>query len=61
VPRTGGSATRLTFNSDIVDDPPVRWGPNNMVVTWTPDSNGIIFLSRREAWYAESDTDLQRR
>ncbi|MFX8542926.1 hypothetical protein ABTM06_19560, partial [Acinetobacter baumannii] len=21
-----------------------------MVVTWTPDSNSVVFLSRREAW-----------
>jgi tricorn protease len=46
----GGAAKRLTFNSDIVDEAPLRWGPNNMVVSWTPDSSGIVFLSRREAW-----------
>src|SRR5882757_8489709 len=46
----GGTAKRLTFNSDVTDEPPLRWGPNNMVVTWTPDSNNIVFLSRREAW-----------
>jgi tricorn protease len=50
MPSAGGTAKRLTFNSDVVDEAPLRWGPNNMVVTWTPDSNGIVFLSRREAW-----------
>jgi tricorn protease len=50
IPATGGPARRLTFTSDIVGDPPLRWGPNNMVVTWTPDSRSVIFLSRREAW-----------
>lgn len=50
IPSTGGPAKRLTFNSDVTDEPPVRWGPNNMVVTWTPDSSNIVFLSRREAW-----------
>jgi len=33
IPATGGPAKRLTFNSDITDEPPLRWGPNNMVVT----------------------------
>jgi tricorn protease len=50
IPSAGGAARRLTFNSDIADEAPVRWGPNNMVVTWTPDSSSIVFLSRREAW-----------
>jgi len=50
IPALGGPAKRLTFNSDITAEPPVRWGPNNMVVTWTPDSSNIVFLSRREAW-----------
>src|SRR6201999_1843606 len=50
IPSAGGTAKRLTFNSDIVDEAPLRWGPNNMVVTWTPDSSNIVFLSRREAW-----------
>src|ERR1700757_4219887 len=34
IPSTGGPAKRLTFNSDVVDESPLRWGPNNMVVTW---------------------------
>jgi len=50
MPSAGGSARRLTFTSDIVPEAPVRWGPNNMVLTWTPDSANIVFLSRREAW-----------
>jgi tricorn protease len=50
IPSAGGPAKRLTFNSDVVDEAPPRWGPNNMVVTWTPDSAGIVFLSRRAAW-----------
>ena len=47
VPAGGGAARRLTFHSDIVPDAPTRWGPNNMVVTWTRDSKNIVFLSRR--------------
>jgi tricorn protease len=50
IPAGGGTARRLTFTSDVVDDAPMRWGPSNMVVTWTPDSKRIVFLSRRAAW-----------
>lgn len=50
IPSAGGVARRLTFTSDIVAEAPPRWGPNNMVLTWTPDSANIVFLSRREAW-----------
>jgi tricorn protease len=50
MPAAGGAVKRLTFQSDVTDEPPLRWGPNNMVVTWTPDSGNVVFLSRREAW-----------
>ncbi|HVO09149.1 MAG TPA: S41 family peptidase [Vicinamibacteria bacterium] len=50
IPARGGEAQRLTFTSDVEDEAPLRWGPNNMVVTWTPDSKSVVFLSRREAW-----------
>jgi tricorn protease len=50
MPSAGGTARRLTFTSDVVNEAPPRWGPNNMVLTWTPDSANIVFLSRREAW-----------
>ncbi|MDE1937908.1 MAG: PD40 domain-containing protein [Alphaproteobacteria bacterium] len=50
IPAGGGAAKRLTFHSDVVDKAPTRWGPDNMVVTWTPDSKNIVFLSRRMAW-----------
>ncbi|MBU6296937.1 MAG: PD40 domain-containing protein [Alphaproteobacteria bacterium] len=50
IPASGGTAKRLTFHSDVVDKAPTRWGPDNMVVTWTPDSKNIVFLSRRMAW-----------
>jgi tricorn protease len=54
IPATGGAAKRLTYHSDVVDEAPLRWGPDNMVVTWTPDSEKVIFLSRRNtfnAWF----------
>jgi tricorn protease len=50
MPAAGGPVRRLTFISDVTAEPPLRRGPNNMVVTWTPDSKNIIFLSRRDAW-----------
>jgi tricorn protease len=53
IPAAGGAARRLTFESDIdgIDQGTGgRMGPNNMVVTWTPDSKNIVFLSRRAAW-----------
>ena len=52
IPATGGAAKRLTFHSDVVDDAPLRYGPDNMVVTWTPDSKNIVLLSRRAAFNA---------
>ncbi|MEJ2080392.1 MAG: PDZ domain-containing protein, partial [Acidobacteriota bacterium] len=50
MPAEGGPVTRLTFHSDVVPDAPLRWGPNNMVVTWTPDGKKILFLSRRKTF-----------
>src|SRR5581483_8375037 len=50
IPSGGGTARRLTFTSDIVPEASLRSGPNNMVVTWTPDSKSIVFMSRRMAW-----------
>ncbi|MCG6964008.1 MAG: PDZ domain-containing protein [Acidobacteria bacterium] len=50
IPAEGGTATRLTFHSDVVEDAPLRWGPDNMVVTWTPDSKNVLMLSRRDTF-----------
>ncbi|HTV51426.1 MAG TPA: PDZ domain-containing protein [Steroidobacteraceae bacterium] len=52
MPAGGGEARRLTFHSDVVDRAPDRWGPDNMVVTWTPDSKDIVFLSRRRSQHS---------
>lgn len=49
IPADGGTARRLTFHSDMTDRAPERWGPDNMVVNWTPDSKDIVFLSRRDS------------
>lgn len=50
IPAEGGPARRLTFHSDITAHAPTRWGPDNLVVTWTPDSRSIVYLSRQRAW-----------
>ena len=52
IPAGGGAARRLTFQSDMYEKTGGRHGPDNMVVTWTPDSKNIVFLSRRTAWNA---------
>jgi tricorn protease len=49
IPAAGGEARRLTFHSDVVDGAPERWGPDNMVLGWTPDSKQVVFLSRRSS------------
>ena len=56
IPADGGKVTRLTYHSDVVQRPPTRWGPDNMVVTWTPDGKHIVFLSRRttyNSWFGQ--------
>ncbi len=50
IPAEGGMAKRLTFHSDVVKEATLRWGPDNMVVNWSPDSKNIIFLSRRNTF-----------
>ena len=46
MPSEGGQPKQLTFLPDI-GPVPERMGPNNEVITWTPDSKRIVFLSRR--------------
>ncbi len=56
IPADGGKAKRLTYHSDVTKDPALRWGPDNMVVTWTPDGKNIVFLSRRNtfnSWFGQ--------
>src|SRR5579871_3431288 len=47
MPAAGGAARRLTFTSDVTGEAPLRWAPNNLVIGWTPDSQNVIFLTRR--------------
>jgi tricorn protease len=56
IPAEGGAARRLTFHSDVEAEVPLRWGPDNMVVTWTPDGKSIMVLSRRttfNSWFGQ--------
>ncbi|MHA7109042.1 S41 family peptidase [Sunxiuqinia elliptica] len=49
----GGSPRRLTYTAtlsrDLVSD---RMGPNNIVMSWTPDGKNIIYRSRKQSFNA---------
>ena len=49
IPSEGGEPKQLTFLPDVASVPE-RMGPNNMVITWFPDSKRILFLSRRDTY-----------
>jgi tricorn protease len=50
IPATGGAARRLTFHPATEAGTGGRHGPDNMVVTWTPDSKSVVFLTKRDQW-----------
>jgi tricorn protease len=50
IPAAGGAARRLTFHPATEEGTGGRHGPDNMVVTWTPDSRSVVYLSKREQW-----------
>ncbi|MBV8683131.1 MAG: PD40 domain-containing protein [Caulobacteraceae bacterium] len=50
IPAAGGAARRLTFHPATEAGTGDRHGPDNMVVTWTPDSKAVVFLTKRDAW-----------
>jgi len=50
IPAAGGSARRLTFRPTIEAGTGGRHGPDNMVVTWTPDSKSVVYLSKGDLW-----------
>ena len=49
MPADGGEPKQLTFDPDPVTAPE-RFGPNNQVINWLPDSQHILFLSRRDTF-----------
>ena len=51
IPNEGGSPKRLTHTTTLNrDDVADRMGPNNIVMTWTPDGENIIFRSRKKSF-----------
>ncbi len=50
IPAEGGAARRLTYHPTTEAGTGGRHGPDNMVVTWTPDSRSVVYLSKREQW-----------
>ena len=47
IPASGGVPQRLTYTATLGrDDVADRMGPNNIVMTWTPDGRHVIFRSR---------------
>jgi len=49
MPSTGGQPKQLTFFQGAAQPLSDRMGIHNEVLTWTPDSQHIVFLSRRDA------------
>ncbi|MDR3226835.1 MAG: PDZ domain-containing protein [Prevotellaceae bacterium] len=47
IPATGGEPHRLTYTAtNSRDDLGDRMGPNNIVMTWTPDGSNIVYRNR---------------
>jgi tricorn protease len=50
IPAGGGSARRLTFHPSTEVGTGGRHGPDDMVVTWTPDSKSVVYLTKQKQW-----------
>ncbi len=50
IPAAGGAARRLTYHPTTEAGTGGRHGPDNMVVTWTPDSQFVVYLTKRNQW-----------
>ncbi len=51
IPGEGGTPRRLTHTATLSrDDIGDRMGPNNIVMTWTPDGKHIVYRSRRHSF-----------
>ena len=47
IPTDGGEPQRLTYTAtNSRDDLGDRMGPNNIVMTWTPDGKNIVYRNR---------------
>ena len=49
IPSEGGQPRQLTFHQGNAQQLNDRMGVHNEVVTWTPDSKRVVFLTRRDA------------
>jgi tricorn protease len=53
IPSGGGEPRRVTYTATLGrDDVADRMGPNNIVMTWTPDGKNILYRSRRYSFNA---------
>ncbi|SFD92462.1 S41 family peptidase [Thermophagus xiamenensis] len=51
MPAEGGIPKRLTYTATLGrDDVSDRMGPNNIVMTWTPDGKSIVFRTRKKSF-----------
>ncbi len=50
IPAAGGQARRLTYHPAVQPGSGGRQGPDNMVVTWTPDSRYVVYLTEQNQW-----------
>jgi tricorn protease len=50
IPAWGGQARRLTYHPTTEAGTGGRHGPDNMVVTWTPDSQSVVYLTKQDQW-----------
>jgi tricorn protease len=51
IPKEGGEPKRLTYTATLSrDDLSDRMGPNNIVMTWTPDGKNVVYRSRKQTF-----------
>ena len=51
IPAIGGVPKRLTYTATLNrDDVSDRMGPNNVVMTWTPDGKSVVYRSRKQSF-----------
>jgi len=51
IPAAGGVPQRLTYTATLGrDDIGDRMGPNNIVMTWTPDGKSVVYRSRKKSF-----------